>query len=127
MSPLCSPTAAQVVCALDVLAQLYAVRRERRAQMEAAVCACLPEAVSQRIARVAAPFEEELDGLDSAIAESEAQVKTWVLELEASVMGQTLHAVYRTGAVTWDSQGLLHYAKGHPDREPPFAHRASRA
>lgn len=96
--------------ALEKLTELYAKRDLLMLNKKAAI----PADVQKILDDIEVEFGPSQDAINTDIADTEAQVKSLVLEAGESAKGGSLQAVYAKGRVTWDTKSLDGYAKANP-------------
>jgi len=105
----------EIIAKLDQLA----VYREDRAQIEREkvlrLAESIPPEVQAALDAVKAEFDIPLSVSAEMTGELEAEIKDAILELQSSVKGSKLHAVWAKGRTTWSTDGLEGYALAHPE------------
>jgi hypothetical protein len=99
---------------LTMLTELAALQAQQLA-LQAAERRALPQYLRDRLDKIAARFAPEHTECTRAITHVTREVKAAVILHGASVKGDTLHAVYVPGKLSWESQALKGYAVEHPE------------
>ncbi len=124
---------------LDDLADLQAVRdtvaanyqdnaKELAHNCEAEIDGLVSLEIRDQIALLRSDLQEKLQSLQAEeahqtravnanIADLTELIKRQIVAAQTSVKGAVLHAVYRKGAITWDSKKLDGFAAAHPEIE----------
>lgn len=69
----------------------------------------------ERVARICADTEADLEAMAADIADLEDEVKRLATSLGHSVKGRSLQAVYTKGRASWDDKALQGYGAAHPE------------
>ncbi|MBI5879574.1 MAG: hypothetical protein HZB53_18135 [Chloroflexi bacterium] len=100
---------------LEQVADLRARRESLALQKENLRDSVLTDEIRAKLAEIDAEFNPQLEALDEAAAELEADVKQAIIALGTSVKGQHAQGVWYRGRVSWDTKSLEQYAGTHPE------------
>ncbi len=103
-----------IITKLDELAELQVTADVTRIDYETKRAEIL-KAVETELDALDTEFEPLLNLTQERIAQLEAEIRQDVLKHGASVRGNSLHAVYYRGRVSWNTRGLDEYASTHPE------------
>jgi hypothetical protein len=96
---------------MSVEDQMTALRLQRDEARERA----LTPSVKAELEAIDAELGTRLEHGESLIRSYREKIKAGVLDLAESVRAGRLLAVYANGKLTWDTKGLLGYAKAHKE------------
>ena len=91
---------------LEQLSEYYAQLDSLALQKADLLDTVMPPEIKQAIEDVNAEFAGKEQAVRDNMAELEAQVKQAVIEMQTSVKGGALQAVFNKGRVSWDSRKL---------------------
>ena len=96
---------------LDQLAELQDKRAARALGYEER----RQELLTPELRELEAERDTDLGDIDYAIAGLEAEIKESTIAFGETIKGSYRQAVYQSGTVTWDKDGLDLYARLHPE------------
>lgn len=104
-----------IIDKLNTLAEYQAQKDLLNLQKQDLIDAVLTAEVKAKLADIDIEFAGKALGVDENIATLTEEIKSAVKEFGASVKGDTLHAVFSKGRVSWDDKALQGYAVAHPE------------
>jgi hypothetical protein len=105
----------EIIAKLDQLAVYRGDRAQIEREKALRLAEAIPPEVQTALDAVKAEFDIPLSVSAEITGELEAEIKDAILELQSSVKGLKLHAVWAKGRTTWNSDGLEGYALAHPE------------
>jgi hypothetical protein len=103
--------------ALDDLQHFYNELENLKMEMDDSVMELIPDDVFRKIEIIKAQYATKINRQKSIIEANELAIKELITHHGKSIKGNTLHAVYSNGRVTWDTKGLNGYMVAHPEIE----------
>lgn len=108
------PDPAAIEARLDELADIRKAEALTRAEYEARRIEILQK-VQAELDALEAEYQPVLETSAARLAQLEAAIRHDVLRHGANISGHRLQALYSASRVTWDPEGVAHYAAAHPD------------
>jgi len=101
----------------DYLAEyedVYLRLADMQAEMEKARQDAIPQEVREQLETIEAEYQPKLDALQEKLKSLEGIVKQLALDLETTLKGNVIMAVYRRGSTRWDEKHLERLAAEYP-------------
>lgn len=100
---------------LDVMADLQLGLNALRMRKQDEINQVLTPEVNAKLAAIDAKYLGEIGDIQDLIDKFNEEIRAEVLTIGASVKGESLHAVWVKGRVSWDTKALDGYAAEHPE------------
>lgn len=105
----------EIIVKLDQLAECRSAREILEADKAQRLKDAIPPEVQAEFDAIMEEFDAPLSASAELTGTLEGEIRDAVGELEHSVKGNLLHAVWSKGRVTWISDALEGYAMAHPE------------